>query len=175
MSPPTKEEITARHDCAPALRDSLLTRSILVFVSVENIRDANILLGNYISDIESRSSADLAKSYMNKTDGQAPSHVTFNSMLLKICEKNEKTAPLFTWLLKGFNSELVKCYKSEILKGYTTKIGRVYFNIEPPPSMMATLENMVTMMGGGGANPGMNPAMNPAMMQAMMQGGMRGM
>ena len=53
----------------------------------------------------------------------------------------------------------------EAVRAYTMKIGRVYFDIQPPPSMMSMMENMMSGMGGGGGMPGgMNPA---AMMQAM--------
>jgi len=140
---------------------------------MENIRDAHSLLTSYISDVEKRDLEGLKKSYMSKTDKKAPNHVVFLSMLLSIVTKDKKTGPLYTWLLKGFsNSELAKMYKPEMLKGYTTKIGRVYFDIQPPPSMMATLENMMSMMGGGGmGGMGGMPPMNPAMMQAMMGGG----
>jgi hypothetical protein len=171
---PTDRELKEKHVCPPAAREALLTRAILVFVTMENIRDAHILLKEYISKVEKRNLEALKKSYMSKTDKKAPNHVVFLSMLLSIVRKDKKTGPLYTWLLKGFsNSELAKMYKPEILKGYTTKIGRIYFDIQPPPSMMATLENMMSMMGGGGLGGGM-PPMDPAMM-AQMMGGMGGM
>eukprot|EP00566_Odontella_aurita_P010129 CAMPEP_0113570452 /NCGR_PEP_ID=MMETSP0015_2-20120614/24977_1 /TAXON_ID=2838 /ORGANISM="Odontella" /LENGTH=423 /DNA_ID=CAMNT_0000473235 /DNA_START=20 /DNA_END=1291 /DNA_ORIENTATION=- /assembly_acc=CAM_ASM_000160 len=169
---PTPEEIKSGHVCPPAERDSLLTRSVLVLAAVENLRDANVLLRAYMSDIEGRDSETLRKSYMSKTDGVAPSHVIFCCMVLRTCEKSAKTGPLYSWLLRSFNSELTKIYKPDVIKAYTTKIGKVYFNIQPPPSMMSTLENMMGMMGGGGMGGGMGGApggMNPAMMQAMMQ------
>jgi Protein of unknown function (DUF410). len=169
---PTAQETKLNHVCPPARRESLLTRSILVMVTMENLRDAHVLLKAYIEKVEKRDLEELKKSYMSKTDKKkSPNHVVFLSMLLSIVQKDKKTGPLYTWLLKGFsNAELAKMYKPDILKGYTTKIGRVYFDIQPPPSMMATLENMMSMMGGGGGMGGM-PPINPAMMQAMMQGG----
>lgn len=174
---PTEAETKVGHTCPPSIRESLLTRSILVMVTMENIRDATTLLTSYIDTIEERKIESLKKSYMDKKDGKSPNHVIFLSMLLSIVRKDLKTGPLYTWLLKGFsNSELATMYKPELLKGYTTKIGRIYFDIQPPPSMMATLENMMSMMGGGGmggAPGGMPGGMNPAMMQAMM-GGMQG-
>jgi hypothetical protein len=101
-------------------------------------------------------------------------------MLLRICEKEMKTGPLYSWLLKSFNSELSGMFKPDVVKAYCTKIGRVYFNIQPPPSMMSTLESMMGGMGGLGGMGGMggNPmaGIDPAMMQQMMaqmQGGMR--
>ena len=98
-------------------------------------------------------------------------------MLLRVCEKETKTAPLYKWLLKNFQSELLKLYKPDVVDAYCSKIGRVYFGIEPPPDMMATLEGMMKgglggSPAGGGQNPMMNPAammQNPAMMQQMMQ------
>jgi hypothetical protein len=166
---PTSHETKMNHVCPPARREALLTRSILVMLTMENLRDAHILLKAYIDNIEKRDLEELKKSYMSKTDKKSPNHIVFLSMLLSIVRKDKKTGPLYTWLLKGFSSaELAKMYKPDILKGYTTKIGRVYFDIQPPPSMMATLENMMSMMGGGG---GGMPPINPAMMQAMMQGG----
>lgn len=181
---PTDQQTKANHTCPPATRDELLTRSILVMVTMENLRDAHTLLLAYMEQVETRNMDDLKKMYLAKPNKggkakgadkpkHAPSHVVFLSMLLSIVRKDKKTGPLYTWLLKGFsNTELAKMYKPEMLKGYTTKIGRVYFDIQPPPSMMATIENMMGMMGGAGGGGGMG-GMNPAMMQAMM-GGMGG-
>lgn len=170
---PTNAETKVNHICPPSARESLLTRSILAFVTMENIRDAHVLLTTYIEQVEKRDLEALKKSYMSKTDKRSPNHIVFLSMLLSIVRKDKKTGPLYTWLLKGFsNAELAKMYKPEMLKGYTSKIGRVYFDIQPPPGMMASLENMMSMMGGGGGG-GMPGGMNPAMMQAMM-GGMGG-
>lgn len=176
---PTAEEQTMGHTCPPAQRDALLTRSILVLLAIENLRDARTLASSYLREIEipTRSSAELQKSYLDKKDGKAPSHIIFVSMLIRICEKDTKTAPLFTWLVRNFGAELGTVHEPEVIKTYTTKIGRTYFDIQPPPSMMNMMENMMSMMGGGGmggmgggAPGGMNPA---AMMQAMsaMQGG----
>mmetsp|Transcript_14092 Transcript_14092/g.30636 ORF Transcript_14092/g.30636 Transcript_14092/m.30636 type:complete len:427 (-) Transcript_14092:150-1430(-) len=178
---PTAEEQTMGHVCPPAQRDALLTRSVLVLLAIENLRNARTLVSSYLEEIENptRSSAELTKSYLDKKDGKAPSHIIFACMLIRICEKDTKTAPLFTWLVRNFGAELGTVHDPEVIKTYTTKIGRVYFDIQPPPSMMSTMENMMSMMGGGGmggmgggggAPGGMNPA---AMMQAMqaMQGG----
>uniref|UniRef100_A0A6U3UKE2 Uncharacterized protein n=1 Tax=Ditylum brightwellii TaxID=49249 RepID=A0A6U3UKE2_9STRA len=172
---PTAEEIAMNHACPPAERDALLTRSILVFVAMENLRDANKLLTTYASTIETRDTAELTKSYMNKQDGIAPAHVVFCAMLLRVCEKDAKTGPLYSWMLRSFTGELGRMYKPDLVKSYTTKIGRVYFDIQPPPSMMNMMENMMSMMGGGGMGGGaggMNPAMMQAAMNAMAGGGM---
>ena len=163
---PNADQIKKGHTCPPGDRDALLTRSLLVFCSVENLRDANILLPAYIDTVEERKIEDLTASYVNKEDGMAPSHCVFGSMLLRICEKDKRTGPLFQWLQRSFQRELDLLYKPQIIQSYTTKIGKVYFDIQPPPSMMSMMENMMGMMGGGG--------MNPAMMQ-MMQQGMQGM
>ena len=40
----------------------------------------------------------------------------------------------------------------EAVRAYTMKIGRVYFDIQPPPSMMSMMENMMSGMGGGGGD-----------------------
>lgn len=170
---PTDEETAQHHTCSPCAREALLTRSILLLLSIENIRDAIKIITSYLSTVETRDIEELKKSYMSKTDGKAPPSPIFLSMLSEICRKNVKTGPLFTWALKSFNAELNKMYKPDLLKAYTNNIGRIYFHIMPPPSMMATIENMMSMMGGGGMGGGMG-GMNPAMMQAMM-GGMGGM
>jgi len=150
-SPTKDEESMGRNGGTAAERDLLLTRSVLVFIALENLRDANALLSSYVNDIpHDRSIETLAKSYMNKTDGFAPSHIMFCNMLLQICEK-ERAGPLFQWLLKNFNKEL-QTLKPDV-KPYTTKIGRVYFGIMPPPSMLNMMENMMGMMGGAGGNP----------------------
>eukprot|EP00578_Thalassiosira_sp_NH16_P002282 CAMPEP_0181139858 /NCGR_PEP_ID=MMETSP1071-20121207/35002_1 /TAXON_ID=35127 /ORGANISM="Thalassiosira sp., Strain NH16" /LENGTH=400 /DNA_ID=CAMNT_0023226785 /DNA_START=18 /DNA_END=1218 /DNA_ORIENTATION=+ len=149
---PSAEEQKMGHVCPPAQRDALLTRSILVLLAIENLRDARTLASSFLKEIENpgRSEDELKKSYLDKTDGKAPSHIMFNCMLVRICEKDVKTAPLFTWLVRNFGAELGTMYEPEIIKTYTTKIGRVYFDIQPPPSMMNMMENMMSMMGGGG-------------------------
>jgi hypothetical protein len=168
---PTDEESKMGHTCPPCQRDELLTRSILSLLAIENLRDATSLASSYLKDVETRSDDELKKSYLDKTDGKAPSHIMFVSMLLRICEKDVKTAPLFTWLVRNFGTELSSMHNPEKIKSYTTKIGKVYFDIQPPPSMMDMMENMMGMMGGGGMGGGMNPAMMQAAMAAM-QGGM---
>mmetsp|Transcript_36075 Transcript_36075/g.66112 ORF Transcript_36075/g.66112 Transcript_36075/m.66112 type:complete len:420 (-) Transcript_36075:106-1365(-) len=171
---PTAEEQTMGHVCLPSQRDALLTRSILVLLAIENLRDARKLVSAYLEEVEtSRTPAELKKSYLDKTDGKAPSHIMFVCMLVRICEKDTKTAPLFNWLVRNFGAELGTMHDPEVVKTYTTKIGRVYFDIQPPPNMMDMMENMMGMMGGGmGGAPGggMNPMM--AAMQAMQGGGM---
>lgn len=170
---PTEEETKAGHTCAPSVRDSLLTRTLLLLCAMENLRDANTLLRGYMDKVEERDIKELAASYTKKDDGLAPSHVIFGCMLLRICEKDTRTGPLFSWLMRSFKREFDRMHGAAAVLGYTTKIGKTYFNIQPPPSMMNMMENMMSMMGGGG---GGAPAINPAMMQAamaqMQQGGM---
>lgn len=170
---PTDEETKSGHSCPPSVRDSLLTRALLLLCAVENLRDANTLLRAYIATVDERDINSLAESYTKKDDGKAPSHAIFGCMLLRICEKDVRTGPLFSWLIRSFKKELDRMHNPSVVAGYTTKIGKTYFNIQPPPSMMNMMENMMNMMGGGG---GGGPAINPAMMQAAMaqlqQGGM---
>jgi len=161
---PTEAETKAGHSCPPADRDALLTRAVLCFCAVENLRDASTLVRSFLEKVEERKADDLTKSYTSKDDGRAPSHIIFCCMLVRICEKDPRTGPLFSWLLRSFKRELDSLYKPQIVQGYTTKIGKIYFNIQPPPSMLNMLENMMGMMGGGAGG------MNPAMMQAMMGG-----
>lgn len=165
---PTKAELANGHSCPPAPRDALLTRAILLLLAVENIRDAAILFHAYMTDIEERTVDELTKSYMKKDDGKAPSHLIFCSMMLCICQKDARTGPLFTWLMRSFKRELdlMVAPKPQVVHSYCTKIGKTYFNIQPPPSMMSMMENMMGMMGGGGGG------INPAMMQAALAGGM---
>ena len=165
---PTDAETKTGHVCPPAERDALLTRAVLCLCAIENLRDANTLVRSYLADVEERKADDLTKSYTSKEDGKAPSHVIFCCMLLRTCEKDPRTGPLFSWLLRSFKRELDGLFKPQIVQSYTTKIGKVYFNIQPPPNMMNMLENMMGMMGGMGGGPG--GGLNPAMMQAMMQG-----
>lgn len=148
LDPPTKkQEATGRHGGTACERDCLFTRAILVFIAVQNLRDAYALLREYIS-LSKADMPSLAKSYINKTDGKAPTHIMFCTMMLQICEK-DRAGPLYTWLLRSFSNDLNKM-KPDV-KAYTTKIGRVYFNIQPPPSMFNMMENMMSMMGAAGA------------------------
>lgn len=161
---PTDAETASGHTCPPAERDALLTRAILCLCAVENLRDANILVRSFLEKVEERKADELTTSYTSKDDGKAPSHIIFCCMLIRICEKDPRTGPLFSWLLRSFKKELDGLYKPQIIQGYTSKIGKIYFNIQPPPSMINMLENMMGMMGPGAGG------MNPAMMQAMMAG-----
>eukprot|EP00526_Cylindrotheca_closterium_P030121 CAMPEP_0113658154 /NCGR_PEP_ID=MMETSP0017_2-20120614/31525_1 /TAXON_ID=2856 /ORGANISM="Cylindrotheca closterium" /LENGTH=383 /DNA_ID=CAMNT_0000572323 /DNA_START=55 /DNA_END=1206 /DNA_ORIENTATION=+ /assembly_acc=CAM_ASM_000147 len=165
---PTDKETKTGHVCPPAERDALLTRAVLCLCAIENLRDATTLVKSYIDNVEEREIDTLTKSYTSKDDGKAPSHIVFCCMLLRTCEKDPRTGPLFSWLLRSFKRELDGMFKPQIIQSYTTKIGKIYFNIQPPPNMMNMLENMMGMMGGmGGAGGGMNPAMMQAMMQGM--------
>lgn len=138
---PTAAQIKLGHTCPPADRDALLTRSLLVFCTIENLRDANILLRTYIDEVEERNITDLTASYMNKEDGMAPSHVVFGSMLLRTCEKDQRTGPLYQWILRSFKRELDMLYKPQTVQAYTTKIGQKFFNIQPPPSMLSMVSS----------------------------------
>lgn len=162
---PTVAELKLGHVCPPADRDALLTRAILLFIAMENLRDGNILMRTYMSEIEERNVDAMTQSYMKKDDGLAPTHFVFCCMMLRICEKDSRTGPLYTWLMKSFRRELDLMTKPQSVQSMLTKIGKVYFNIQPPPSMMSMMENM---LGGGGMG-GMNPAMMQAAM-AQMQG-----
>lgn len=164
---PTAAQIKAGHGCAPAERDALLTRAVLCFCAIENLRDASKLCRGFLDQIEDREESALSASYTSKQDGKAPSHIIFCCMLIRICEKDPRTGPLFSWLLRSFKRELDGLYKVQIVQSYTSKIGKIYFNIQPPPSMMNMLETMMGSMGGAGGMPGMNPAMMQAMMQNM--------
>jgi len=164
---PTAKETKAGHNCPPADRDALLTRSVLCLCAIENLRDASKLTRGFLEHVEDRDADSLTASYVSKEDGKAPSHVIFCCMLIRICEKDPRTGPLFSWLLRSFKRELDGFHKVEIVQSYTSKIGKIFFNIQPPPSMMNLLENMMGSMGGGGGMGGMNPAMMQAMMQNM--------
>lgn len=133
---PTKQQTTAGHDCAPGIRDALLTRSLLLMCALENLRDGNVLLRSYLKDVEERDADKLAASYTDKSDGKAPSHAIFGCMLLRVCEKDARTGPLYSWLMRSFKKELEKLYKPQTVAGYTSKIGKIYFNIQPPPNML---------------------------------------
>jgi hypothetical protein len=168
---PTEAQTKVGHTCAPALRDGLLTRALLCMCAVENLRDANTLLRAFLDKVETRDVKELTASYTNKEDGRAPSHCIFGCMLVRICEKDTRTGPLYSWLLRSFKKELDLLHKEAVVVSYTTKIGKIYFNLQPPPSMLNMMENMMSMMGGGGGGGG---GMNPAMMQQAMaqMGGM---
>lgn len=169
---PTKaQQKTGRDGGTAAERDCLFTRAVLVYISLENLKDANALLRDYCQHLlpPGRDIQILAKSYMAKTDGFAPSHVMFCNMLLQTCEK-DRAGPLFQWLLRSFSQDLATMSKPDV-KVFTSKIGRVYFGIQPPPSMLNMMENMMGMMGGAGGAGGMAGNPMAAMMQQMQQGG----
>lgn len=167
LPPPTPEQVAAGHDSPPAIRDMLLTRAVLLLCAVQNLRDANTMVRTYMTTIEERPLVQLQKSYTLKDDGLAPSHLIFCTMLCRICEKDARTGPLYQWLLKSFKRELDLFYKPQAIQSYHTKIGKLYFNIEAPPSMLKMMESM---MGGGGGMGGMGGmgGIDPAMMQNLM-------
>ena len=113
---PTPEELAYGHG-PPSQHDGLLTRSVLALLAVEDLRSAAILVRSYLSEIENvpgptgggRSNDELKAGYLDKTNGVAPSHAIFCSMLMRICEKDTKTAPLFTWLVRNFGQESGQC------------------------------------------------------------------
>jgi golgi to ER traffic protein 4 len=154
----TSEQAKFGHTCPPADRDALLTRAALMFMAMENLRDANTLIRSAMKDVSDMS--QLTQSYMKKDDGLAPTHIVFCCILLSICEKDTRTGPLFSWAIKTFKREVDAMVKPQTVHSLLTKIGKVYFNIEPPPSMMSMMESMLSGGGMGG--------INPAMMQAAM-------
>jgi Golgi to ER traffic protein 4 len=167
---PTEEETKAGHNCDPAVRDGLLTRAVLCLAATENLRDAFALVKAFIDKVETRDMSALTKSYTDKNDGQAPSHVVFCCMLLRVVQKEVRTGALYSWLIRSFQRELGLLHKPAVVSSYTTRIGKIYFHIQPPPNALAMMENMMGMMGGGGG--GINPAMMQAAMAQLQQGGM---
>ena len=129
---PTPEELAYGHVCPPSQRDALLTRSVLALLAVEDLRSAAILVRSYLSEIENpsgptgggRSNDELKAGYLDKTDGVAPSHAIFCSMLVRICEKDTKTAPLFTWLVRNFGQELGTMHDPEAVRAYPASTER---------------------------------------------------
>merc|ERR1712106_574440 len=121
----------------------------VIYISLENLREANSLFRAFVEKDTERDAEKLAANYMMK-GAKHPTHVTFCGSLLRICETD--AAPLFSWLLKSFNVEL---NRHPDLTPYTAKIGRIYFNIQPPPNMLNMMENMMTMMSAGGGMGGM--------------------
>jgi Golgi to ER traffic protein 4 len=134
--PPTDEETAAGHTSPPAARDALLTRAILLFCAVENLRDAHTLLRAFMTEVESRNVDDLVAMYTKKDSGKAPAHVVFGTMLVRICEKDARTGPLFQWLMRSFKRELDQLYKPQAVLSYTTKIGKIYFGIQVSKSSL---------------------------------------
>mmetsp|Transcript_23638 Transcript_23638/g.36477 ORF Transcript_23638/g.36477 Transcript_23638/m.36477 type:complete len:358 (-) Transcript_23638:42-1115(-) len=128
-------------------RDVLLTRAVLVFCAVENLRDANAVLKAYMEADPSRDFDKLATDFLSK-EVKVKSHVIFCTSVVGILECEQKAGALYTWLLGKFQGYLQR--NPELLP-YTTKIGKIYFNIQPPPSMLSQMENMMAMMGGMGA------------------------
>lgn len=78
----------------PCARDALLTRSVLALLAIENLRDAKTLLaGSFLKDIDGRSEDELKKSYLDKTDGKAPSHIIFVCKLIRIVKRIKTLVP----------------------------------------------------------------------------------
>jgi hypothetical protein len=125
------------HECLLGVRDMILIQTIILFFVAENLRGASILIHDYIKYIDERNIQELTISYTNTNDNIAPSYVIFGSIMLRICGKDVRSKPLNEWLIKLFEPNEIDKFLSDkyisTIKNYCTKIGKIYFNIQPPP------------------------------------------
>jgi len=140
-------------------KDLLLCRAVLTFLTAENLRDANALSDAFIKS-DGRNFEKLATEFFAK-EKKIKSFVIFCTSVLGIVEREQKAGALYTWLLGKFQGYLQRF--PELLP-FTSRIGQIYFNIQPPPSMLKQMESMMAMMGGMGGMGGLPPGM-------MMPGG----
>ena len=116
-------------------RDVCLMSATIQFLLLRNMRDLTALLERFEKLF---SSQDGRESHLSR-------YVGFSFWLVKICQRGgESTAKLFQWLCGSFRHETQfdKAWGAEV-----PKIGKTYFNIQPPPNMMDMLSSM---LGGGG-------------------------
>jgi hypothetical protein len=159
---PTDETAAAGHNCPPADRDALLMRLLLLLCAVENLRDANKLLRGFTDTIVEHDIQELATS----------ARLLRTSCLGACCCAFAKKAmpgrdlSVAAEIVQARTGQALQTRSRHAMSYHTTKIGKIYFNNQPPPSMLNMMENMMGMMGSGGGMPGgMNTAMQAVLAQ----------
>jgi len=109
----------------------LFAHSVLIMLTLENLRDANSLLTMYKNHLVKTECVNVSK------------YVIFCVWLLEISKKGKEAESLFQWLNKNFEAEL---RVNPGWAGFLTRIGKTFFEIKPAASMMNMLEQM---LGGG--------------------------
>uniref|UniRef100_A0A7S1BUX6 Uncharacterized protein n=1 Tax=Corethron hystrix TaxID=216773 RepID=A0A7S1BUX6_9STRA len=125
--------------------DVALTVAVTMFLALENMRDATQCVRTYLEE-DDRPTNKLTSSFL--TSKSNTNYVTFCTSLISICETENKQ--WFHWLTGGSQCGKKLMDQNKGLVPYITKIGKVYFNVQPPPTMMSMMENMMGMMGGMG-------------------------
>lgn len=168
-------------------QERLVVLSILHFLALENLRDANIMYRQYTSAATMAAAASGPKSKKGKkknkqaaaaagsgdAEGEGASSAVFDDAeMIKFCDYllqtcNRDAAPLFKQLCQSYSKHI--SWDQMIPALLTGPIATRLFNI--PPSQPNYGGGMPGMPGGG--MPGMPPGLNPNMM-AMMQNLMRG-
>jgi hypothetical protein len=115
----------------------IMTLAVLIFLAVENLRDANILV-----DLFKATNDDTAL-VTNILTNAKPNLITFNIMLLQLCERDAGVANLYKWCMQNVGGNDLR---HPAYAPYMTKVGQIYFNIQPPPDMLTSIMNM---FGGG--------------------------
>jgi hypothetical protein len=113
-------------------RDLFIARAVLQLLSLENLRDANLVFDGFNARAEKKGV---------KIDTPLMNFVRF---LLVTCERD--AAPLFQMLTQRYASSL---RREESFQTYLSLIGQKFFNIQPPPGLGSMLANMMNMFGGG--------------------------
>mmetsp|Transcript_13634 Transcript_13634/g.27175 ORF Transcript_13634/g.27175 Transcript_13634/m.27175 type:complete len:379 (+) Transcript_13634:96-1232(+) len=126
-------------------RDVALTAAILMFLALENARDASACLRAFL-EADRRDTKKLTAAFL--TSKSSPNYVTFCCSLVRICETDN--SGWFNWITSGSQCGRKLVEQNKGLQPYLTKIGKVYFGVQPPPSMLSMMENMMGMMGGMG-------------------------
>ena len=115
-------------------RDALLCLAGCNFMACENMRDASKMFIRYRLNYGKGA----------KYDGVKPTRpATFICWLIEICKRGSpsgSSVKLFNWVLHQFD-DLQQ--KERTLTPLLQKIGRVYFDMKPPPNMMNMLESML--------------------------------
>jgi hypothetical protein len=113
-------------------RDLFVARAVLQLLSLENLRDANLVFEGFKARAEKKG-VKLDTPLMN-----------FIRFLLVTCERD--APPLFQMLRQRYAPSLAR---EESFQTYLQLIGQKFFNIQPPPNMGSMLSNMMKMFGGG--------------------------
>jgi len=116
-----------------------------MFLALENARDASACLRAFL-EADRRDTKKLTAAFL--TSKSSPNYVTFCCSLVRICETDN--SGWFNWITSGSQCGRKLVEQNKGLQPYLTKIGKVYFGVQPPPSMLSMMENMMGMMGGMG-------------------------
>lgn len=119
----------AQEQTLPSEKSLVLTRLVLLYLVSENIHDAFLVRRSYAQLARWRSVCDTADKNAAVIADDVPPLANFCELLIKICQLETAAAPLFKRLCDGYK---VALSRDPSFSQQLTKIGQMYFSIQPP-------------------------------------------